>query len=424
MSSSRRALVRGVRVACHVGRDIWEGQLTLRAMSLVYTTLLSLIPLFAISFSVLKGFGVHREIEPFLITFLAPLGERAEEIAVRLVEFIDNTSVSVLGYAGFALLFFAVVSLMQKIERAFNYVWHVSRDRTFTERIRDYLTLVIVGPTLMFAAAGMWASILGTDIIDRFAEVAPLGWLINSLTRMLPVLVIIIAFSFIYAFVPNTKVRWQPALIGGIIAGLMWNLGGVGFALFVGSSANYPAIYSSFATAIFFMIWLYLAWMILLIGGSISFYLQNPQPLSLHHQQLTLSNRTKEKLALAIAAAVASRYYAGERPHSTASLTELLGLPTSLVDEVVAALEARGLLVRTGEGSPAYVPARSWETVSVGDLMDCIRAHGEDAQLTPDAVTEELIAEVWGRYERALNASVENVSLRELALAVRSQRSD
>lgn len=417
MSAPQRALVQCVRVIACVARDLWEGQLTLRAMSLVYTTILSLIPLFAISFSVLKGFGVHRDIEPFLVTFLAPLGDRAEEIALRLVEFIDNTSVSILGYAGFALLFFAVISLMHKIERAFNYVWHVARDRSFAERVRDYLTVVIVGPTLMFAATGIWASILGTDIIERFAEVAPLGWLINLVTRVLPVLLIIAAFTFIYAFVPNTKVRWRPALIGGIVSGVMWNVGGLGFAFFVGSSANYPAIYSSFATAIFFMIWLYLAWMILLIGGSISFYLQNPPSAALEDRRMTLSNRTREKLALAIAVAVGNRFYAGLPPHSAASLTEHLGVPTPMIEEVVSALEARGLLMRAGEDATSYVPARSWETVSVRDLMSYVRAHGEHEWLTPDAVADPSIAEVWNRFESALSTSVDDVSLRDLSLA-------
>jgi membrane protein len=413
---SRRLLVESVRLVWQVGSDIWEGQLTLRAMSLVYTTLLSLIPLFAISFSVLKGFGVHREIEPFLISFLAPLGERAEEIVARIIEFIDNTNVSVLGYVGFALLFYAVVSLMQKIEGAFNYVWRVTRNRTLPERLRDYLTLIMVGPTLMIAAGGIWASLLSTDLLERMADVAVFGWLVNILTRALPVLIIVIAFTFIYTLVPNTKVRWRPALTGGILAGLMWNLGGVGFALFVANSANYPAIYSSFATAIFFMIWLYLAWMILLIGASISFHAQNPTMALRFQTPLMLSIRLKEKLALAIAVAVAKRFYRGLPPHTAASLTDLFGIPAAAIDDTIAALETAGLLLHAGENDDALVLARSWDTVSVREVIGHIRAYGEVSGITADEVSDTAIADVWHRFESTLGMSVDDVSLKELAL--------
>ena len=416
LPAARRGLLEALRVLWCVARDVWEGELTLRAMSLVYTTLLSLIPLFAISFSVLKGFGVHREIEPFLITFLAPLGERSDEIAVRLVEFIDNTSVSVLGYVGFALLFFTVVSLMQKIERAFNHVWHVERDRSFPERIRDYLTLVIVGPTLMFAAAGIWATILGTDVVERIVGAIGLGWLINTLTQALPVLLTILAFTFIYVFVPNTKVQWKPALIGGMVAGISWDLGGLAFAAFVGSSANYSAIYSSFATAIFFLIWINLAWMILLIGGSISFYIQNP-PASRSTRALTMSQRTREKLALAIAVNVGRRFYSAEPPYTATSLAEHLGVPLTAVVDVLTALEERGLLLRAGTNADTWMPARAWESVSVRELMSQMRAHGEAGSLQPEAVDDPAIADPWERFERSLGVDSDDVSLRELSLA-------
>lgn len=416
LSRFRRVIVESVRIIWQVSKDIWDGELTLRAMSLVYTTLLSLIPLLAISFSVLKGFGVHREIEPFLISYLAPLGEKAEEIGHLLVAFVENTNVAVLGYVGFALLFFAIVSLLQKIELAFNFVWHVTLNRSFTDRIRDYLALVIVGPTLMFAATGVWASILGTNIMEQIGRTRPLGWLLNAMTHALPVFLVIIAFTFIYIFVPNVKVRWPPALIGGIVAGILWNIGGVGFAIFVGNSANYSAIYSSFAAAVFFMIWLYVAWMILLIGGSISFYVQNPTCVSKTRQPSFLSNRIKEKLALAIAVAVGRRFYSDEPPHTAASLTRQLCVPASAINVALAALEAKGLIARGSEEAASFFPAHAWDTVSVGDLITRIRTHGEGSSLNPDDIADASIAEVWERLDVALANTAADVTLRDLSV--------
>src|ERR1700741_4214477 len=122
-------IIKSLRLLYVTIRDFSEGQLSLRAMSLVYTTLLSLIPLLAISFSVLKAFGVHNEIAPFLSNFLTPLGPAKEEVIGRIVEFIDNTKVGVLGSLGLAMLIYTVISLIQKVEDSFNYIWKVNTPR-------------------------------------------------------------------------------------------------------------------------------------------------------------------------------------------------------------------------------------------------------------------------------------------------------
>ncbi len=154
-----------LRIGYVVVRDLGDGMLTLRAMSLVYTTILSMVPLLAISFSVLKGFGVHNQIEPFLRNVLAPLGEQGLEISTRIIEFVENVQVGVLGFVGFILLFYTVVSLMQKIERAFNFTWHITQSRSFAQRFRDYLSVVVVGPVLVFASIGISGSLMSTSVV-------------------------------------------------------------------------------------------------------------------------------------------------------------------------------------------------------------------------------------------------------------------
>ena len=118
----KRRVLRFVRTVLVLGRDLAFGQLTLRAMGLVYTTLLSIVPLLALSFSVLKAFGVTNQIQPMLLRFLAPLGEKGEEVAQRIVLFIENMNVGVLGVLGLALLIYTAISLMQKIEESLNHI--------------------------------------------------------------------------------------------------------------------------------------------------------------------------------------------------------------------------------------------------------------------------------------------------------------
>lgn len=252
-----RLLVRAMRIAYVVVRDLADGQLTLRAMSLVYTTLLSLVPLLAVSFSVLKAFGVHNQIEPLLLNLLAPLGEKGLEITRRIIQFVENVKAGVLGSLGLALLIYTVVSLIQKVERAFNFTWHVTHERPFSQRFSDYLSVIVIGPVLVFAALGITASVMSTSVVRRLSAIQPFGCLLAFGGRVIPYLLVIAAFAFIYVFVPNTRVRARSALAGAVVAGVLWETTGWVFASFIAGSARYTVIYSTFAGLILFMIWLY-----------------------------------------------------------------------------------------------------------------------------------------------------------------------
>jgi membrane protein len=259
-------------------REFTEGQLTLRAMSLVYSTLLSIVPLIAISFSVLKAFGVHNQVvEPFLLKFLAPLGPKGEEITFNIIGFVENIKVGVLGSFGLALLVYMVISVIQKIEKAFNYIWRIKKSRSFARRFSDYISIVLVGPVLMFSAIALTASLTNTTIVKKLISIEPFGTLFYFVAEISPYIFVSAAFTFLYIFLPNTKVKFSSALVGGIFAGVLWETTGWAFASFIVSSTKYAAIYSGFAILVMFMIWLYLSWLILLVGAQISYYHQQAQ---------------------------------------------------------------------------------------------------------------------------------------------------
>ncbi len=147
--------LKGIRILYVIVRDLVQGQLTLRAMSLVFTTLLSLVPVIAVSFSVLKAFGVHNQVEPLLFGFLEPLGDKGVEVTNQIIGFVDNIKVGVLGAVGIAMLIYTAVSLIQKVEDTFNYTWHVQRSRSFATRFSSYLSVIIIGPVLVFSSLGV-----------------------------------------------------------------------------------------------------------------------------------------------------------------------------------------------------------------------------------------------------------------------------
>ena len=218
------------RVVYAVVRDVVEGRLALHAASLVYTTILSLVPILALAFSILKGFGVHYRFEPLLMQALSPLGSQAQMIAERLMSFVDKMDVGVLGAVGLALLFYTAVSVVQKIEAACNEIWHVRQERPLARKITDYLSILLIGPVLMFSALGIAASVLASEPVRQLSEIRPLGVLIDMAIRAAPILLVVGTFTFLYKFIPNTRVPILSALVGGIVATLIWLLAGMAFA--------------------------------------------------------------------------------------------------------------------------------------------------------------------------------------------------
>lgn len=408
-------LVQLLRIFQAVIRDLRQGLMTLRAMSLVYTTLLSLVPLLAVSFSVLKGFGVHNKIEPTLLRILSHMGEKGVTLTEQIIGFVDNIKVGILGFVGILLLFYTVISLVQKIERAFNSTWRITSFRSLGQRFSDYLSVIMVGPVLVFTAMGITATISSHTMVDKLSAIAPLGTLISLIASVLPYLLIIAAFTFIYVLVPNTKVKLRSAMTGGLIAGILWETTGMLFASFVANSSNYTAVYSGFAILIIFMIWLYLSWMILLIGSSIAFYHQNPDRISDRQQQTTLSGRVKEKIALSIMVKLGKHFHEGEPPWTLDALVKQFTLSADALLHILKSLQAASLITRNNDEAITYIPNRSIENINLIEIIDAVRAADETSKLHLDDIeTETSVNAIVKQASDALTASLKGRTLRDL----------
>lgn len=353
-----------------VGRHLWQeldqGQLNLHAMSLSFTTLLSLAPLLAVSFSVLKAFGVQDVLQPFLLNVLEPLGMQGEEIASRIVGFVENIRVGVLGAIGLALLFYTVIALMQKVERAFNDVWRVREDRPLAQRFTHYLSVVIVGPVLLFAVISALTQFSGAASSLPIAGglLAPLG---HALERLAPYLMLAGTFAFIYIYVPNTHVRLGPALIGAALAAVVWLFTGRLFADVVVKTGNYTAIYSAFAGLILFMLWLHLAWLILLLGASVSYALQNPQRAG---RCFDGPSRAAAETILRIAALIADDFAHAGAGWTAPALARRLNIPQEHLLPLLERLHAANILMPDRHEPPAWRPAAALEAIPLAKVVE------------------------------------------------------
>ncbi len=390
-SRARAILVEWSRIAAVVARDILQGPLRLQATSLVYTSLLALVPLLAVVFAVLKAFGVHTLLRPTLLSFLAPLEERGVQLTDQILQFVSNMRVGVLGAVGLGLLLYTSTSLVRKVEEAFNSIWHVRRGRRLIRRLGDYLAIIVIGPLLFFTALGVTASLASSGWLQPFHGFA------TVIAKVVPYFLVIGGYVLVYVFVPNTKVRVRSALLGAAVAGVLWQSAGFGFAAFVAGSGQYRAVYASFAILILFIIWMYLSWLILLIGAAIAHYHQHPERVTREPRDISaqISNRRREQLGLLIARLIAEHYYTGQTAWSGEALARRLRSPLTAIEPLLAALSVNGLLARTHDTPVAYLPARALETVPLSELIAAIRASGIDGgPQTPDPIVDGIMDDI------------------------------
>jgi membrane protein len=395
-------------------RDLLTGELNLRAMGLVYTTLLSLVPLVAFAFAILKGLGVHRDFEPLLYEFLRPIGERAGELTAQIMGFVEKTRGGVLGSIGLAFLLYTVIATIQKLEGAFNFAWHVERPRSLMRRISEYLSLMVIGPAFLVVAFGLLAAVAENRMMGWLTSHEPIGSIIYALGIAGPYLFITGVFTFLYIFVPNTRVMFKPALAGGLTAGVLWAMSGMIFAKIVAASTQMVAIYAGFAIFLAALIWIYLSWLILLIGAQLSFYVQNPRYLRAGQAPVRLTSRLRERLALTVMLLIARKFVTGEKPWRLRGLAEQLEVPGSALETVVDALEHAGLITTTDEEE--VLPARDLESIGMHDILTAVRDERQyETWLLWRARTEPVADAIAEGMEALIRERTAAMTLRELA---------
>ncbi len=402
-------------------RDLLTGELNLRAMGLVYTTLLSLVPLAAFAFAVLKGLGVHRDLEPLIYEFLRPIGARATELTAQFMTFVDNVRGDVLGSVGLAFLLYTVVSTIQKLEEAFNFAWHVEQPRSIMRRVSEYLSLMVVAPVFLVIVFSLFGA-LGTHASMRWLnQHEPFGSILHAFGVIGPFLFVTGVFTFLYSFVPNTRVRLQSAFIGGLVAGLLWAASGALFTQIVAASTRMVAIYAGFAIFLAALIWIYLSWLILLIGAQLSFYVQNPRYLRVGQRQVLLTSALRERLAFTVMLLIARRFVSGESPWQLRALAEELEIPGSALASVTRSLEHAGLLALSEDEEA--IPARDLEGIQLADILNAVRDERQyESWLLWRARTEPVADEIANSVEAGMRERIAGMTLRELAAQERKGR--
>ncbi len=393
----------------------WEGRrshlLLLRASALTYVTVMSIVPTLAFVFALAKGFGVHHILEPFLLKYVS-MGQ--EKVVTYVIQYIGNTSVKALGSIGFALVFFSVIQAMSTIERTFNDIWGIRAHRRGFRKIADYMSILAICPLAVTFSLAMTATISSSTITQKLRLIAPISQVMDWLFTLGPYAMLWLGFIFLYMFAPNTRVKPKSAVIGGILAGTVWQIFLWSYTHFQVGLARYNAIYSGFASLPFFLVWLYVSWVIVLFGAEIVFAHQNLRFFRSLQSAPHPSPYYRERLALRAMIGIARRFYSGGLPWEMEEFSRALKVQPSLLDEVLSKLHDRGLLIELQTDGRRFIPARALENISMLDVVMAIYRGGEDPPELMTKVEEDILRDTWASARMTLEETLANIHFKRL----------
>jgi membrane protein len=339
------------RFAQHVAAGFVGDQCLLRASALTYTSLLSLVPFLALMFAILKGLGFQSRLEPILLEKFTPA---SQEVVTSILEYVDRTNVSSLGVVGvFGLLITALMTL-KNMEGSFNWIWKVGKGRSWLRTVSDYMSVLVIAPFFILAALSLTTYFGSPSIVEKMESIWIVGGFYRFLIKLSPYVMMWIAFTVCYLLMPNTRVRIVSAILGGTVGGTLWQLAQWGYVHYQFGVAKYNAIYGALSQLPILLVWIYLSWVILLLGAEVTFAHQN---LAQYTAQKALSLASAPPpvfLTLRLLGAVAERFRIGETPYSVEEVERLFRMDRSFLEQCLGRLEALGWIV-SREGSESLI---------------------------------------------------------------------
>jgi len=427
LSPRRFFWITQLRILLLAMRRFIEDKCDSRASALTFYSLLSVVPVVAMAFAVAKGFGVEKMLSEQLMRKL----EGHEEVAERIIGFaqsmLENTKGGAIAGVGIVVLFWTVIKVLGNIEASFNDIWGVKTPRKMGRKLADYLSVMMLCPILLIAASSITV-LVTTRVTVMLERLSFLGYLANVILlflKILPYGVIWLVFTFIYAFMPNTKVEFKSALWAGILAGTIYQLTQLAYITFQVGVANYGAIYGSFAALPLFLAWLQLSWLILLLGAELSFAHQNVATYEFESDCRSVSHSFKQLVALMITCLCVKKFLAAAEPLTAEEISRELEVPIRLVRSVLFELTETRVLSPVYVKDPdelAYQPACDIHSLTVAGIMERLDQRGIDTVPIADSSDLNKLQETLRRLHEVKQQSPANLELEELCMDARPKQ--
>jgi membrane protein len=408
-----------LRIFLLAGRRFMEDRCDLRASALTFYSLLSIVPVVALAFGIAKGFGLEKVLEARILANLESQPEVAERILGFARSMLENTKGGAIAGVGVAVLLWTVVKLLGNIERSFNDIWGIKKARTIGRKLADYLSVMMICPVL-FIMAGSVTVLLTTRITQMVEKLTFLGYAAGAiifLLELVPYVVIWVLFTFVFMFMPNTKVQLKSALWGGIVAGTIYQVAQFAYIKFQIGVSSYGAIYGSFAALPLFLAWLQLSWMIVLFGAEISFARQNVAAFEYEEDCLKASHFFKKMAAVLMTRHCVKAFLQGLKAPTEEEISQKLEIPIRLARSTLFDLTEAKILseVVAHDGTEvAYQPGCPVDDLTVAKILDALDRRGLDAIPIAESADLERLRDIVRSFEDTIEKSPANVKVQNL----------
>jgi membrane protein len=388
-----------------------------KASALTYYTLLSIVPLLALSLAIAKGFGLDQLLEEQLRRNVMTVGPSTEKI----FEFARNMILHVKGGLftglGIALLIWAVIKGLGRIELSFNSIWEIKKQRSFGRKFSDYLSVMLLLPIFMIIV-GSLNVFLGTGmktLESEYSAIEMISPVLLNFLKTLPYVIIWILFIFLYIFIPNTKVKFKAAFISGLIAGTLFQLLQWGYIRFQIGVSAYNAIYGSLAALPLLLIWLQLSWSIVLWGAELSFYIQNRIKIGGLTEYVSNSIMSERILAIAVLHKIVDLFKNGDSAMSVYQLAKHLNLKYSDVKRSQEQLQECGLISEINKlGRKVYQPAFDIRLLTLAKVIDSLEKCGNNPEFEFPQMDQKFIEDFKAKYSYVINMEMNDILISDI----------
>jgi membrane protein len=418
-SRTKSFFIKQLRIIVLAVRGYGEDKCKFRASALTFFSLLSIVPVIAMIFGISKGFGLEKRVEQQLLEKM----QGQEEIVTKVINFanslLENAKGGFIAGVGVALLFWTVIKLLSNIENSFNEIWGVKRPRHIGRKFSDYLSVMLVCPILLVMSGSITVAIssqirLIIQKIDIFSSIGPL---IFMLLKLLPYCTIWLMFTFIFIFMPNTKVKLKSGLLAGIVAGTIFQIVQWIYINFQIGVAKYGAVYGGFAALPLFLLWLQISWLVVLFGAELSFAHQNVETYEFEQDCLNVSHSFKKLLSLLITRLLVKNFCSGEEPSDAAQVSQTLEIPIRLVRQILYELVKAGVISearKETDKDAAYQPARDVDTLTVKYVVDALEQRGNTTIPVVQSGELDKLSDCLNTFSGDIERSPANVLLKDV----------
>lgn len=408
--------VRVVKVINLSIRSFFDRDLQNKSMALTYSTVLAIVPGFALLFAIGRGFGFQNLLEEQLFMNF-PAQKPFITFALKFVDsYLTEASQGVFVGIGLLFLLYTLVSLLSDIETAFNQVWDVKHDRSLYQKVTDYIAICLMVPILMICSSGV--SIFMSSSLQSNAHFAFLTPLVNVALEASPFILAWLAFSISFYLIPNTKVRFKYAATAGAICAIMFQILQMLFLSGQIYVSKYNAIYGSFSFLPLLLIWLQFSWLILLFGCVLTYSLQNVFAFNFLDNTSPSSESYIKKVTIILMAGITSRFMKGKTPLTRSELSFLYDIPIRMVTRICEKLHQAGFVnfVILPEEKTGIAPAIDIEKLTVGELIEKLEKTGSSNFIPRfEMIYKNILTDMDEWFERSYE-TLDNIYIKDLNL--------